>query len=311
MSLLIGDKYTERLLKLCENTSSNILIFSAFVRSEALKSLSAHIDKDIDVSVIGRWNKSDLLFGASDLEVYNICKENNWRFGIDLSLHGKLLMFDYSKILLGSANITNKGLSLWVNGNIEFGVEFSAKEIDVNKLKELVSQICWVDDDLFLKLKDELSIVINSNDNEINNNWSSDIRESIEVPVCYLWVNELLFSAPLDLIKFNFNDKNKIHDYELLDLSTNDFTKQKLIEAFRCTHLYSWSRNLLDNNQEMNFGAISNMLHNSLLDDPLPYRKRVKEFVTVLFEWFKYMSDDFEVTKYNRTSSVKLKYQYD
>jgi len=210
-------------------------------------------------------------------------------------------------MLLGSANITNKGLSLWAKGNIEFGVEVSANEIDVSKLKELISGINWLDDDLFLKIEDE----VNSCDKKINNNystgWSSAIQESLDRPVTYLWVNELLFSTPHDLINFNFDDQNKVHDYELLGLNIESFTRQKLVEAFRSSRLYSWSKYLLMTNDELSFGAVSNKLHNSLLDDPLPYRKRVKEFVAVLFDWFEYMNDEFEVTKHNRTSSVKLK----
>ena len=57
----------------------------------------------------------------------------------------------------------------------------------------------------------------------------------------------------------------------------------------------------------MNFGAFSAALHNALLDDPTPYRKRVKEFVAILFAWFEFLNDDFELTKHNVTTSVKLR----
>ncbi len=44
----------------------------------------------------------------------------------------------------------------------------------------------------------------------------------------------------------------------------------------------------------------------ALLDDPAPYRKDVKYFVGILFDWMAYMPECFKVTQHKITRSVEM-----
>ena len=56
------------------NDSEEVILFSAYIRSEQLKKIN---QKTNVKQIVVRWEISDLCFGASDLELYNYCKENN------------------------------------------------------------------------------------------------------------------------------------------------------------------------------------------------------------------------------------------
>jgi hypothetical protein len=306
MALLIDKDYTARLKELSNLTQDNIIIFSAYIKTGALEELAKSIPSSLSVKVISRWKKGDLVFGASDLEVYEVCKKNGWEFGIDLKLHGKLYLFDSETMLLGSANLTGNGLSLWSKGNIEFGVEVQANKLDVSKLNNLLQDVVWLDDDLYQELCKEIEQQESQALTEVSSEWSEMLSDKLKSPINYLWQNELVLSTPSELLRFSFDDEVKLHDYDLLGLDISDITLVSLKNHFKETRVFSWIKQLLKSGGDYNFGRISSELHNSLLDDSVPYRSEVKEYVNILFEWFKVMNEDFVVTKYSRTSSVKL-----
>ena len=44
-------------------------------------------------------------------------------------------------------------------------------------------------------------------------------------------------------------------------------------------------------NGNLTFGSLTSNLHNSLLDDPRPYRKNVKILVSIMFDWLYFFDD--------------------
>jgi hypothetical protein len=63
---------------------------------------------------------------------------------------------------------------------------------------------------------------------------------------------------------------------------------------------------VISSNPRANFGYLSSQLHEALLDDPAPYRKDVKYFVGILFEWMACMPECFKVTQHKITRSVEM-----
>ncbi len=135
--------------------SYKIEIFSAFIKLKALETIASHINKEAKVKIIARWKYEDITSKASDLEVYNFCKYKNWSFGIDLKMHQKIYRFDNDTVLLGSNNLTASGLALQSNYNNEAGVKL--KIINQEIFMEYYNQVVWLDDNLFKKLKNEIS----------------------------------------------------------------------------------------------------------------------------------------------------------
>lgn len=304
MAIYIGPDYTEKLEALLKKADDEVVIFSAYIKSKAFRHLTRFISPDVSVSVISRWQKHDIAFGASDLEVYELCEDRGWRFGISPNLHGKLFLLDKSTILLGSANLTSNGLSLYGAGNIEFGVQVPANEIDVTKLDGLLAEVTWVDKHLYNKLNQELA---GDRKPKVIDEWSEELKQELEKPIERLWISELSFSTPNKLLSCDLNDEYVSHDFDLFGFDVDSFDRANMIRQFKKSRLYAWLISQLKKNMNMNFGAFSSALHSALLDDPAPYRKKVKGFVANIFEWFAFLDEDFEITQYNRTSSAKLR----
>lgn len=296
MSLLVSNEFFDELKSSFFESKKSIVIFSAFVKLSALKSLATNIPNNVDVKIIARLHKKDVICGATDLEVYDFCKENKWKFGIDTRLHGKLYFIDKEVMYLGSANLTRKGLSIDIEGNIEFGVKINSNELDNDKVNEFLRNIKWIDDDLYKKMESELIDI--KRDKDINSvRWSDDILSFISVPINYIWINEFVFTTPDRISQLDLNNPRHIHDLALFDLNIDSFSEDALKKGFVNSRLYIWIKQLVKENKSMSFGEISQSIHNSLLDDPKPYRKEIKEYQANIFKWIEFSSDEIRVSK--------------
>lgn len=305
--LLYSGEFYDAVRKEFLSAKASIFITSAFIKEKAVESLLRDVSKDLNIEIVGRWKKNDLLVKASDLAVYDLCSQNGWKFGVDQNLHGKLYFIDDNDVFLGSANLTQKGMSIGGFGNIEFGARFSGSHVDIKKIHDYKSnEVVWLDDNLFEILKSEL---LNSSEGgviSVSSDWSSKVLDILERPIESLWIHELIFSEPKSLLFPDLDDLNTIHDFELLGLHCDNLSEEDIKNQFRKTRLYRWLRYQLKG-QSINFGGLTHRLHNSLFDEPLPYRKKIKDFVKIIFLWMEFLLEDFEVTKHNRTYSVVIK----
>ena len=307
--LLQSKEFSEELFNAIGRAKGSLIIFSAFVKTNAFEKFIDLLEgKDVKIKLVARWQKHDLLTGASDLEVYKLCSQNGWKFGIDLNLHGKLFLIDYNEIFLGSANLTRNGLNLGIAGNNEFGTKLSANEIDLLKIEKIFQEeVTWIDDSLYKEIRADIFESEPDSMSIVNRCWSKALNRLLLKRVEYLWIKDLLCTSPSSLMSLNLDVKEQLLDFELLNLDLDAISKDSIKNGFRNTRIYQWViNNLLDKN-EVRFGEWSSLLHKSILDSKAPYRKEIKEYVSVLFSWFEFLDDEFEVIKYNITSSVKLK----
>ena len=68
-------------LKNCED---ELLILSAYVKLETLKWIDKNINRLKRKCLLVRFQKSDLIFGATDFEIVRYCNENGWEIKFDL-----------------------------------------------------------------------------------------------------------------------------------------------------------------------------------------------------------------------------------
>jgi hypothetical protein len=301
-------EFSNRLAVSISNAGKSLLLSSAFIKVKALEELTENIDSYLDVAVVARWKKQDILVGASDLEVYEYCRERGWRFGVDQNFHGKLYIIDESEIYLGSANLTASGLGFGLHSNYEFGTHFPAGDTDIVKVSSFLDEeVIWLNDQLYDAMSADVEVSKIIAESYSNASWSDEVTELISTPVHYLWVNDLPFLAPNKLLRLDLSCDSARHDFEMLNLDIDRLSRRDFIFQFKRTRVYSWLLAQFSDGLELRFGALTKALHDSLLDDPAPYRKNVKEFLAILFEWIEFLSDDFEVTQHNRTKSVKFK----
>ena len=90
----------------------------------------------------------------------------------------------------------------------------------------------------------------------------------------------------------------------MLGLQKGNLDRKKLSDAFQSTNCYKWLSEILAKSDSLRFGAVTLLLHDAILDDPKPYRKDVKSFVSNLFRWFELL-ENFEITTPRYTEVIK------
>ena len=327
----------------CSTSSDlkNILIFSAFIKSEPINWLSEMVPEDCAVSIVARFQPNDLNVGASDLEVYKKCSELGWQFGFIKNLHSKIYIFNDDVALLGSANFTSSGLNLDGYGNIEMGTEVKLSNEDRAKIKSLYSHVTWMNDEMYEQMKKELDAhqIIESKPKPFG--WSDELKDLIKPPTQGLWTKDLFYTKLNKYPKVPERNDDYLHDLKLIGKSEDDYLQIETIvnsspsayapgtelvweeakrweelediAAFHGTKMHKWFINILlgrlAENKYTNFGWLSSRLHNALLDDPPPHRGGVKEFIQNFETWLKEYSY-IEFTQYEKTHSYNFKSFY-
>ena len=308
-NILTNVEFRDQLIFAASNSSTSLTIYSAFIKVNALNWLLDKISNIQDVRIIARWTPQDLAFKASDLDVYELCKKNGWKFGIDSSLHSKAFIFDSKTVLLGSANLTDRGLSISRDGNLEMGTVVEPTITDLKRLKDLEKNVTWMDDALYEDIKQQIAIL------DIEKPkvpaWSSSLKDRLSPVVDHLWISELLHSSPESFEWPDLEDTNIEHDIELLSLTMENTRNTDLLrEKFLSCREYRWFKQQLLNESEgtyTNFGWLSEKLHNAILDDPPPYRVGVKEYAADLEKWVEvFASSEIKIIQHERTQSFSL-----
>lgn len=286
----------------CENA---VITLSAFIKHGALKWFFEQIkSRDINVTVIARWQLGDLIANVSDLSVYEECKKYGWTFKVDQRLHAKLFLIDSSVAFVGSSNLTGAGFALNKKSNFELSTKVEVTDIDVKKVSKYVDSCKVMTDDLYSQMKKVVDNAKLSEKKVKLNKWPLEIQKLLEQRIDYLWIDELLFTSP------NSNNYDDIrHDLSLLEIDSFVVDKDLLRVNFTELRVVKWLKGQLleEESKSLRFGAISSRLHDALLNDPKPYRKNVKDFQVNLFNWLKYLElPDFEFSKYNVSETISL-----
>ena len=301
--LYLTKEFNESLRRSLRSSNKEVVLFSAFIKKDVISWLSSVIPNSTKVSVIARWQKRDIVAGASDIDVYLICKECGWRLGVDLNLHGKMYIIDKAEIYLGSANLTRRGLGIGLEGNLEFGTRIEASGMDLKKVQKLLDGMVWVDDELYNCALNDIKEACKSDKTETLS-WSDAVLGRITAPVEYLWVYELPHTEPNELLELDFASDAHVHDYALFALDIDDISEDALKGTFRRSRAYAWIYLLVKERESINFGGVSSALHNALLDDPKPYRKDVKTLVSNIFSWIQFSCPEIEIVQHNVTKSM-------
>ena len=86
-------------------------VVAPFIRADVLSRLLADRREGAAV-ILTSWRPDHVLAGASDLDVYNLCRERQWTLYSSDRLHAKLYSLNLASAWIGSANITRRALGL-------------------------------------------------------------------------------------------------------------------------------------------------------------------------------------------------------
>lgn len=291
--------YFKECLKNCKD---EIIVCSAFITMKGIEWFYNNLqNKKINCRVISRWDRGDLLSKVSDIEVYNFCKKMGWSFEIIENLHAKFYLMDQKDLISGSLNLTAKGFGLVPISNKEFGNYFEAIDEDLININIFLEDAIKITDEIFNEYKKYLE---ENKDFVIQQlpELPEKIKNLKEKKLTKLWVHDFLFNEPENLLNnFNENTEDLIHDRSLLNINSQDDLSLETIKLnFVNLDLYKWFIKQIKNkdNKSFSFGELSALIHNSLFDDPKPYRKEIKNLQANFFKFLEILK--FENIKIER-----------
>ena len=288
--------------------NKEIIVCSAFIKMSGIKWFFENIkNKNVNCRVISRWDREDLLKKVSDIEVYEFCKEKGWKFEIIENLHAKFYLMDKTDLISGSLNLTAKGMGLVPISNKEFGFYFKALEEDLTNIKVFLEDAIEIND----KIYEEYKKYVEENKNFVVQKFPElpdPIKNLKQKKLQKIWLNDFLFTEPQYFMD-NFNEENEDidHDKKLFDIYNNENLIEQVKSKFRNLDIYKWFINKIKNKDENFFyyGELSALIHNSLFDDPKPFRKDIKTLQTVFFNYIDFLKlEEFKIERPNHSQKI-------
>lgn len=144
-------------LNLCVSTyatqANEVVIVSPYIKNETIKWIFSLINSEAKVLVLTKANLQDFIFGASDIESWQEIWKIGGRLFIEQNLHAKYYRFD-NVVLIGSANLTEKGLNRYKDPNLELMCVIDYSK-DIAKIEEKIfSNKIEIEEDQFRELKE-------------------------------------------------------------------------------------------------------------------------------------------------------------
>ncbi len=297
-NLLISDKNLINNIKLIlSKTKKELIIFSPYIKLEALKYLLEDISNNIKVTIITTWKLRDLQQGFSDLRIWEFCKKNNYILFLNQNIHLKSLIIDFKKCIFGSANITNKGLAIGNKYNFELVGTYTSnlKDSEIIYFQKILNSSVLMDNKLYFKFKEELSKL-----KPIPQISEVEIEKNIEKEFL---ISSLPMSTSVEKLyelysnNFNtFNEEEKlcaIHDISLYDIP-NDLNKEEFKKYISKKFFESLfiQKLLIYIGDEIYWGRMLEWIQKNCSNVPIPSRRSLKENIKVLYKWIVDLSNN-------------------
>jgi hypothetical protein len=290
--------------------SEEISVFSAYIRTEQLKELNQ--ENKINRIVV-RWEIRDLHQGASDLELYQYCKDNKIALCRNTRIHLKCLRNNRDEVFLGSANVTGRGIGERANmfnfelNSLNESTDFS----DVLYLDKIVSKSEYVTQELFQEIKRKVESLEDFKKQEEEYQKVDIMAERKESD--YFLISELPMFKD---IKGLYNAAQNINGLSPLDircvshdLATYDLSISKSEEEF-----YSDLKQVFNNHKfivklkarikedrrsSLNYGGVVRWIteNTTTVPTPISWELKKQQVVNVLYEWICFFDSDFVVER--------------
>lgn len=274
------------------NDNESITLFSAYIKLEEIKKIN--IKQNIK-QIIVRWEVEDLCKGVSDIELYHYCLDNNITLYRNTRLHMKVFWNNKNIVILGSANITGRGLGEINNFNYELnGVIDSLSLEDIIYLNQVIKSSEYVSAELYENL---CEIVENTS---LPNQIFPKIP-TIKKQTDYFLMSQLpMSSSPEDFYdvtqkykEYNSLEQNcAAHDialYEIDPLLDYHTFIIKLKDKFN-THpfIIALKNHIMKQpNHSLRYGGVVDWIQNNTTTVPTPrsWELKQEQFVNILYTW--------------------------
>ena len=310
--LLNAEQLKDYFKKYINESKKEIIVCSAYITTPGIQWFKENIeDKNVKCRIVTKWSPSDLLSGSSSLDIYSICKSNKWTLEIIEDLHAKFYLMDKKHLITGSLNLTGRGIGLVPISNKEFGVYLETTNDDLSNIDLLLEDTTIVDDHIY----------------NLYEKWLLDNKDFVkqkipELPIGLknikekklnkIWVTNFPWASPSYFLN-NINEKSEEinHDKNLFNIYHSENAEELLKHKLLSSDIFRWFKKkiLEKENKIFYFGEISELIHNSLFDDPKPYRKSIKQLQINLLDYIKFFKiDGFEFTQPNYSEKIVYKH---
>lgn len=278
MSILVSKEILDAIYSELSSAQKSVQMISAFCKLDTLKNLESHINPCVlEKKLLVRFRLSDLISGATDFKILDYCLNNEWKVFIRFDLHAKTYIVDNSRGIIGSANMTASGLELKNSGNYEMASFVKVEEDDIHKIEILFENSIKVTDEIIKIMRMQYEETKENGKNVESVEWSDDIKNLAQPKVNTLFSYDL---PETDKTDFSYGEKIGFIDI------VYDGNIENVRTAFLSSNCYNWLINVLqENNGCLYFGELSQKLHDSIVSDPKPYRKDVKQMLSNLLCW--------------------------
>ena len=297
-------------------SGQEVLIFCPYIQVASLKNiLEGHKSR---ISIITSWKTIDLLTGISDLELYHFCKSIGAYLYINQRIHLKVICDSYHSALVGSANITGRGLGMVSNSNHECVVLYEPLDrFQQIYLRSILQESTLINDKGFETVKktiekcrtdfykpqeyDDIDFK-----RAINKEFLiSALPMSISIDTLFAYYSEELTSQGFSDVDYDC----AMHDLALYKLPAN-LGKQDFIthlkEAFFSQLFIQELKKFLC--KERYFGEIKEWVQGTCVDVPVPSRRDLTGNVRVLYNWFAELGkDEYIVDRPNHSERIRPK----
>lgn len=291
-------------------TNEKVTIFSAYMKLEELQKINR--SKNVK-RIIVRWDLIDLCLRVSDLEVYDYCIENNIALYRNTRLHMKVLWNDQHSMILGSANVTGRGLGESKNFNFELnsGVKNISFET-IKYLNEVIQNSEYVTPSFYNLIKTKVE------ENPLQIDLPELKLEAVEENHVQFLLSSLPMTMAVDkLYEYSRNsddlsptEQNCLaHDLALYNLDSEagkDFFYEKLKYEFNKHPFILALKNHIMELGSLHYGGVVNWIKNNTTNVPIPRNWEIKkqEIVNILYDWICYFDSSFSWSRPNYSQII-------
>ena len=308
-SLLGKEVFREKVKACLSNATENVLICSGFVTQAGVSWIREIIPAAVNCTILTTWKPKSILEGGSDIESLRLCLDNNWDFMLHADYHGKAIKIDKNLVAIGSANLTKNGYGLGMIpcDREETGIIKELSDEDGLYFDNLLMKAHKLTNDDYLKMSEWFK-----NNKTENNSEASypklplELESRILVDTEELWVENFPLLSFDELSEYSEDDYILKHDLDLFEVKK--FDEVSIKANFRKTYIYNWLVYILKKNtQSMNFGKVTDKIHNSLMDDIRHYRVNVKKLQSNLYSYIRRFNyNDLQISQPNRSEILTL-----
>ena len=279
--MLIGGEAYRELLEENLLSSRQFICYSAFFTEVAADWLLQKRKFSVSDRLLLRALPADFDAGACSFAAIRLVLKSGLHVKMSSALHAKIYAFD-DCVFAGSANLTARGLALTENHNEELGIKSKLEEKDTVLLDHLWSQGTSIDEDTVARMEGFLS----------------DTQEKTDP------LNKLPLSWPSHIA----NEHRDLYCSDFPQDYPSDDNRWSSESSLKGSAAYKWLRNVIKIEGAVRFGFLSSKLHDVIYDDPVPYRREIKNLLANLLEAVKDLdASELEVFRPNHSQVVRMR----